>query len=259
MKDIDMLISDFKGLKEVNAFTIGGSRATGRSDEKSDYDVYIYINQAISEEIRTQILEKHCSYMEIGNHYWELEDNCTLNNGIDIDIIYRDLEQFKGEIKSVVDDHISHNGYTTCMWHNLVTAQIIFDKTGELTSLKKSYQRSYPQELKKNIIGQNIRLLSGVLPSYDLQIKKAIERKDLVSINHRVTEFLASYFDIIFALNEMTHPGEKRQMSICLEQCKLLPLNFEKNLNRLFYSMFDGEVVNQVINDIVLEIKHLAF
>jgi hypothetical protein len=258
MNDIDLLISDFKELKEVEAFAIGGSRATGKSDEKSDYDVYIYINQPIDEKIRTQILEKHCSYIEISNHYWELEDNCTLKSGIDIDIIYRDLEQFKGEIKSVVDDYNSHNGYTTCMWHNLVTAQIIFDKTGELTTLKKSYQRPYPQELKKHIISQNMNLLSGVLPSYDLQIKKAVERKDFVSINHRVTEFLASYFDIIFALNEMTHPGEKREMSICNEQCKTLPTNFEKNLIRLFSYMFDGEVLNEIIKDMVIELKKLA-
>lgn len=258
MKDIDMLINDFRELKEVDALTIGGSKATGRSDDRSDYDLYIYINQGIDEEIRRKILEKYCSYMEISNHYWELEDNCTLKNGIDIDIIYRDLEQFKGEIKRVVDDCISHNGYTTCMWHNLVTAKIMFDKTGELNSFKSSYQRSYPQKLKENIIRQNMNLLSGVLPSYDLQIKKAIERKDFVSINHRVTEFLASYFDIIFALNEMTHPGEKRQMSICLDECKTLPLNFKKNLVRLFSYMFDGEVLNEIVKDMVSELQKLA-
>ena len=59
-----------------------------------------------------------------------------------------------------------------------------------------------------------MKLLSGMLPSFDAQIEKAENRKDFVSVNHRVTEFLASYFDIIFALNEMTHPGEKRMQSI---------------------------------------------
>ena len=47
-----------------------------------------------------------------------------------------------------------------------------------------------------------MNLLSGMLPSFDTQIKKAEKRRDLVSVNHRVTEFLASYFDILFALNE---------------------------------------------------------
>ena len=66
-----------------------------------------------------------------------------------------------------------------------------------------------------------MKLLSGMLPSFDSQIEKAENRKDFVSVNHRVTEFLASYFDIIFALNEMTHPGEKRMQSICSKECKM--------------------------------------
>ena len=60
-----------------------------------------------------------------------------------------------------------------------------------------------------------------------------MKRGDLVSVNHRVTEFLASYFDILFALNEMTHPGEKRMQRICAAECQILPAYFEENLQRL--------------------------
>ena len=99
--------------------------------------------------------------------------------------------------------------------------------------------------------------MSGILPSFDMQIKKSENRGDLVSVNHRVTEFLATYFDIIFALNEMTHPGEKRMQSICSAECKLLPNNFDENLNRLFAGMF-RENISGVINDIVCEIRKLC-
>lgn len=49
------------------------------------------------------MLKKYCSTIEIGNHYWEYEDNCILNNGIDIDILYRNLDDFSSEISLVVD------------------------------------------------------------------------------------------------------------------------------------------------------------
>lgn len=99
-----------------------------------------------------------------------------------------------------------------------------------------------------------MNLLSGKLPSYDLQIKKAASRGDMVSINHRVTEFLASYFDIILALNEKTHPGEKRLVNLCMEQCAVLPKNMEENLNRLFSSMF-YKFDESILADIVTELR----
>ena len=87
-----------------------------------------------------------------------------------------------------------------------------------------------------------------------MQIQKAENRGDLVSVNHRVTEFLASYFDIIFALNEMPHPGEKRMQAISSKECRILPDNFDANLNRLFAGMFK-ESISPVISDMVEEIK----
>lgn len=69
--------------------------------------------------------------------------------------------------------------------------------------------------------------------SYYEQIKKALTRNDFVSVNHRISAFLASYFDVIFALNETLHPGEKRLMNYAKENCKILPVNFEENINKL--------------------------
>jgi hypothetical protein len=140
------------------------------------------------------------------------------------------------------------------MWHNLITSRIVLDKQGKLRSLQEKFSIPYPETLKKNIISNNMKLLSGMLPSFDLQIKKAEDRGDLVSVNHRVTEFLASYFDVIFALNEMTHPGEKRMQSICAKECKILPANFEENFHRLFDGMFRTPIA-PVIADMVAELK----
>ena len=73
-------------------------------------------------------------------------------------------------------------------------------------------------------------------------------------MHREVAEFLASYFDIIFALNEMTHPGEKRMQSICSKECKILPDNFDENLNKLFEGMFQ-QSISPVISDMIAAIK----
>ncbi len=68
-----------------------------------------------SEKIRQAIFEKTCQYSEIGNAFWELEDNCTLKNGIDIDILYRNLDEFEQKLVDVVEMYHASNGYTTCI------------------------------------------------------------------------------------------------------------------------------------------------
>ena len=90
----ESLWNEFAQLPEVEAIALGGSRAGTHYDEKSDYDLYIYCSQPPETDIRKQILEQYCQYMEIGNSFWELEDDCTLKDGVDIDILYRNLEDF---------------------------------------------------------------------------------------------------------------------------------------------------------------------
>lgn len=255
----DLLWREFSTLPEVDAIALGGSRAGSDYDGKSDYDLYIYCTNLPDETVRKRILEKCCKYAEIGNSFWELEDDCTLKDGVDIDILYRNIEDFSNSLYAVIEGHTAYNGYTTCMWHNLMHSQILSDRNGKFTHLQNRYRIPYPDELRSSIIHRNWRLLTGNLPSYDLQIKKAAGRKDLVSLNHRTAAFLESYFDIIFALNKLTHPGEKRMISYAKEHAEILPAHFEENLNELFSNLFTNpEKAVQTIEKIILELEHVA-
>lgn len=196
----ERLCRSFELLSDVEAIVLGGSRAGDNFDEKSDYDLYIYCRALPDEKERARIIGECCGYSEISNRFWETEDDCTLLDGTDIDIIYRNIDDFAKEISSVVDGFGVRNGYTTCMWHNLLNSRILFDRNGEYGRLKSKYEVPYPKKLKENIIRRNMRLLSGNLPSYDKQILKAARRGDYVSVNHRVAAYLESYFDIIVLL-----------------------------------------------------------
>ena len=144
------------------------------------------------------------------------------------------------------------------MWHNLKNCRIICDKSGRLAQVKKRFDVPYTDELRDSIIANNMALLCGALPAYKGQIKKALARGDRVSILHRSTAFLESYFDIIFALNKLTHPGEKRLVELCEQQCTVLPENFRANLNGLFDVMFsEPEAVAHSIERIIDELKRI--
>ena len=124
------------------------------------------------------------------------------------------------------------------MWHNLNTCKIIFDRDGRLAAAKERFDVPYPEKLRSAILERGWDLLRKKLPAYELQINKAVKRGDLVSVNHRTAAFLETYFDVLFALNRQTHPGEKRMVQFCMERCEILPKNFEKNLNTLFADLF---------------------
>lgn len=251
----DRLFQELCAQDQVEALALGGSRAGDRFDASSDYDVYLYCTAPIPEEVRRGILSKYCGRMEIGNHFWEYEDNCTLNDGVDLDILYRDLNAFTAEVARVVEEFQPRNGYTTCMWHNLLTCRICYDRNGRLARAKERFSVPYPPRLRDNILENSWRLLHSALPAYEGQIKKALKRGDLVSVNHRTAAFLEAYFDFLFALNKVTHPGEKRLVQLCRERCDILPARFEENLERLFQDMFQDP--EQTVRDLDMILQEL--
>ena len=256
---VNKLFEALQELPEIEAIALGGSRAGEDFDEKSDYDVYLYTTASIDENVRRELLSQFCSYMEIGNSFWELEDDCTLKNGIDIDILYRNLDDFTNDVASVVEGCNARTGYTTCMWHNLVTCKIIYDRDGRLQKAKDRFTVPYPEQLRRNIIEKNMKLLNSMLPSYDTQIKKAVLRRDLISMNHRTSAFFESYFDILFALNRLTHPGEKRMVELCKKNCEILPENFEENIKKLFDDLFaNSDNVESDLKNLIEEIKKVV-
>ena len=255
---IEQLFHDLSQLPQIEAIALGGSRAGSVWDEKSDYDIYLYCTAPIPEATRREILGKYCSYVEYGNHFWELEDNGTFLNGIDFDLLHRNLPDFVKEVASVVEGCNAHNGYTTCMWHNLRTCRILFDRHGNLAAAKARFDVPYPARLKENIISRNLLLLRGCMPAYQDQILKAARRNDTVSMNHRTSAFLESYFDILFALNEQTHPGEKRLVSLCRKTCPILPDRFEENIQALLSDLFtQPENTEENLQNIICQLEKI--
>lgn len=148
----EKLFEELAQLEQVEAVVLGGSRAGEQYDQDSDYDVYVYLKDSIAPEIRRKLLSKYCSYMEIQNQFWELEDDCILNNGIEIEFIYRSLDDFDQELQKVVLEHQPHNAYTTCMWYNLLHSKVLYDQENRYSSLQNKYRIPYPATLKRNII-----------------------------------------------------------------------------------------------------------
>lgn len=250
------MLREFANLEEVESILIAGSRTTDTVDLNSDYDVYIYAKDPIPVSQREAITSKYCSYKEINNQFWETEDDvCLIEENIPVDLVYRSLQWLDASLHRTLIMHEADIGYTTCFWANLLNSYIFFDREGLAKALQEKYSIPFPEKLKANIIKKNYCLLKENLPAYYFQIEKALKREDYISVNHRVAAFLASYFDIIFAINEMPHPGEKKILKILESKAHKLPKDMSKNIKNILSYCADNS--NKLLKELDELIENL--
>lgn len=234
-KNLNEILENYIQCEEVQAVAIGGSSTANTSDKNSDIDVYVFVTRDIPLEIRKEFVEKISSKYEVGGEYFGSGDEYFVDKlDTQLDVMFWNTNWFNSVVENIWDKHYPSNGYTTAFLYTLKNFQIIYEKENYLTNLKQKINTPYPQKLKNNIIKRNMMLIKDKpFASYYEQIKKALERNDLVSVNHRIAAFLASYFDVIFAKNEILHCGEKRLIKFAIDNCKILPKDFEKNIENL--------------------------
>jgi hypothetical protein len=120
-------------------------------------------------------------------------------------------------------------------------SQILYDRNGWFRALQEAVHQPYPETLRRAIIAKNHPILRRNISSYLHQLEQAVARSDLVSINHRVAALLASYFDILFAVNRMPHPGEKRLVEIASEKCAKVPAAMSEQVRELLRAVSQGD------------------
>lgn len=257
------LARDLSQFQEISAIALGGSLEGGYQDSQSDIDLYVYFaeGKGLTLAQRGQILDqRQVQTREIGNHFWELGDEWQETTGVFVDVTYRNNDWIEDQLTKVLQRHEASTGYTTCLWANVVSSSILFDREGWYAQLQEKVRVVYPESLRQAIIDKNYPILRDNISSYRHQLEKALRRRDVVSVNHRMAAFVASYFDIVFAINRLPHPGEKRLIQIVNRDCTVIPYNMEvlhqflnagaennANLLRYLDQLVDGldEVLNQ--------------
>lgn len=229
------ILNEYKKFSQVKAIAVAGSSLAKTADKSSDIDVYVFTKEDIPLKKREELIKPISSKHEIGGEYFGSGDEFYVDTmDKQLDVMYWNTDWFENTVKNIWEKFYPSNGYSTCFLHTLNICQIFHDSNGWLQDLKDKLKKDYPQELQQNIIKRNMMLLKDKpFASYYEQIEKAIKRDDKNSINHRISAFMASYFDIILAKNKMLHPGEKKLVNYCLNNCKILPDKFEANINNV--------------------------
>jgi hypothetical protein len=225
----------FAPLPQVEGVALGGSRGAGGvgTDPSSDIDVSVYTRGDLPLEAREGIVEASggATRTSLDMRFWGPGDEwLSAATGIHVDVVYFDAGWMEEQVERVLVRHEASLGYTTCFWHTVRGSIVLEDPRGWFAGLQDRCRVEYPDELRRNIVALNHPILRGVLPAYANQLAKAVRRGDLVSINHRLAGLLASYFDVVFAVNRQPHPGEKRLVEAAVGSCARLPERMAEDL-----------------------------
>ncbi|MFZ0712150.1 MAG: nucleotidyltransferase domain-containing protein, partial [Terrimicrobiaceae bacterium] len=242
------IASAFARIAGVEAVAWCGSLAMRKGDSLSDYDLYVYSRTPVPLEARKKVIASRASEYQLDNTFWELEDEWIEPDGRQFNVMYRACREAEEEVHRRLVEHVASLGYTTAYCLSLSQANNLSDPKNWLADLQRQTRGTYPQGLLQAILRKNRPVLGGGMQScYFHQIKAAIVRQDPVSLNHRVAAWLASYFDILFAINGQFHPGEKRLLMYA-EELADLPANALLDVRHLcaFAGTLEGPITDHL-------------
>ena len=238
----------FGALPQVVAVALAGSRTTGVFNASSDYDFFVYIQEDIPVEIRSAIAKEFAERIEIDNQFWEPGDEwIDTSSGCSVDVMYRRPQWIEEQLDRVLVKHQASVGYSTCFWWNVLTSTALHDIRSWFKQLQEKANQPYPEHLKRAIVAKNHPILRRNISSYTHQLELAINRNDSVSIIHRTAALLASYFDIIFAINSVPHPGEKRLVEQVKKLCSKVPTGMEEQIEHITDSLSSSSLNSSLL------------
>jgi len=211
----------------VEAVALAGSRAGPLAEPGSDLDLYVYAALEPSRSLRAAAAAGGRD-VELENRAFEPGDEWLDEaTGLGVDVMFRTPAWIEAQLDRVLVRHQASVGYSTAFWHGVRTAVPLFDRSGWFAALQARAGAPYPEPLRRAVVARNQPLLRRARSSFLHQLASAAARRDGVAVNHRTAAFLASTFDVLFALNRATHPGEKRLLAHVAASCPLRPAGLD--------------------------------
>jgi len=236
------LAEGFAVLPMVEAVALGGSLSGGGADGASDVDLYVYGAEPPPKAARAALAGDALG-LELDNRNFEPGDEwIDGETGLAVDVMYRTPAWIEGELDRVLVRHEARLGYSTCFWANVRSSRALFDRSGWFAALQARADTPYPEPLRRAIVAKNLAVMARNQSSFLRQLERAAMRGDAVAVNHRLAAFLACAFDVLFAVNEAPHPGEKRLLAAAVLRCRRQPPGFLDDVARLLAGAGDGTV-----------------
>jgi hypothetical protein len=236
-------------LPGVRAVALGGSlgriavpaadRGQAALSGPGDIDLYVYADAVPPAADRARLVAGLGGREPaLDKRFWETEDAwLDGDTGALVEVMYRSPAWVTGEIDRVLVRHEASVGYTTCIIDNVHDSVPLVDPDGWYSPLRQRTDVPYPPALCDAIVAKNHPILRGTHASYRDQLASAVRRGDTNAAIHRTAALLASYWDILFAINGVYHPGEKRLVEHAERRCPDRPADLGARIDAIGASL----------------------
>jgi len=226
------------------AIALGGSYAKGTADDEADVDLYLFAHDVLPGEERTRVASAFSSEIESIVSWGE--DAPFSNAGTDfrfrgenVECWLRDIghiersiaECREGVVKREFVTWTTTGFYNHCCLSDL-TVMAALDDPFDVIARWKSAVAAYPPKLRKAIVGQHLAA-AGFWPE-NFHYKSAIERRDVVYVTGIVQQVVHNLVQVVFALNEVYFPGDKR-LDVAMEHLSQQPPELCERIRALLF------------------------
>ncbi len=208
----------------VVAASLGGSAASGMVDASSDLDLHVYWEDPLAqaaERLEQLAAVADCGSVRVGLTSWGLEDQFSVG-GCPVELIYRRWEDMRADVERAYEQGLTGNGFTTAILYTIAHGRPLYDPTGELSATRDRLAEEFPEATHAALLCHQTPLLSFHLE----QLRRAQARGDLLFAQHVRFKVQMLFFDVLFTLNRLYHPGEKRLLDHS-RRCAIRPTECE--------------------------------
>ena len=238
---IDALLGEHPGVTSVYVF---GSVASGHVDEQSDVDITLVCRSNILPlSVRKETLTSIGSDWQfddplLDNPIWDVQDNIVVD-GIRVELHYQTAPAISNVLDQVVQngatttEKVPRRPYTVAAL--VQRAWLLRDKDGVFHRWLEQTE-VYPQRLKLNIL----RHYAPILRDSVEEFKTSAERQLGPLVSHFFLFFGADALtSLLFALNEMYDPADRREERTILPTLPRVPRDFISRFTYVLEGPFD--------------------
>lgn len=216
---LDRIKGALRDLPGIVGWTLGGSTSTGLADASSDLDLHVYWQPPLASAAqRRAALDRIAGAdgLHIAIHSWGLEDHLRIGGQL-IELVYVNLNDLHDLIDRAYNTGLTDEGYTTASFHNIANGVLLHDPTAKLASLQQRL-RTFPDPTRRHVL----RYHPALLRYYLTLLEQAQARDDQLFVQHQRSAAQTVFFNMLFTLNRVYHPGAKRLL-IHLDRCPIRP------------------------------------